>query len=285
MHLPTFLIAGAVKGGTTSLNYYLKQHSEIFISPLKEPRYFAYDPAETARRGENDLAFPIKTWEAYTELFAGVTTEKAIGEASPHYMITPFAARRISETIPDVKLIFSLRHPVRRAYSVYLHQVRLGNEQRPVHEAFSEDEHRVRNGRYYSLLVPWFDLFDNSQIKVILLEELIQDPLRLLNELYRFLEVREGFVPDLTIRNKGGALKNRRLGRLLEKIKAHPLQQRLNPYLSARLRSMAITIKNNNLTEALPLPEEVEKRLGDYYREDITQLERLLEKDLSCWKI
>jgi hypothetical protein len=283
MPLPTFIVAGAVKGGTTSLNYYLKQHPEIYMSPFKEPRYFAYEPGTAGQPGENGLAFPIQSLDSYRELFTGVTNEKAIGEASPHYMISPVAPQRIAETIPNVKLIFSLRHPVKRAYSVYLHQLRLGNEERPVHTAFPEDEHRVRNGRYHALLLPWFNRFARSQIKVILLEELIADPMGILNELYRFLGVQEGFVPDLVIRNKGGALKNQRLGRFLEKVKTHPLKQAMNPYLPSGLRSMATELKNKNLAEAPPLPKELEKRLWAYYQEDIASLEALLGRDLSCW--
>jgi hypothetical protein len=284
MQLPNFLIAGAVKSGTTSLNYYLKQHPDIYMSPFKEPRFFAYDPGDSGHSSENGLSFPIRTLAQYSDLFSGVTGEKAIGEASPHYMISPVAPRHIHELLPNVRLIFSLRHPVKRAYSVYWHQVRLGNEQRPVEQAFTEQDHRVRNGRYYSLLTPWYDRFDASQIKVILFEELVSRPMQVLDELYRFLDVQTGFVPDLTIRNKGGAMKNERFGLLMEKIKAHPIRQTLDPYLPDGLRSMAADLRNKNFAETPPMPQELEKRLRDYYGGEIAQLEQLLNRDLSGWK-
>jgi len=126
MQLPNFIVGGALKAGTTSLNYYLKQHPDVYMSPFKEPRYFAYDPAGPTN-GDSGLHFPVTTLEQYAELFAGATNEKAVGEVSPHYIISPIAPRRIHDTLPGVKLIFSLRHPVKRAYSVYWQAVRLGN--------------------------------------------------------------------------------------------------------------------------------------------------------------
>lgn len=284
MPLPNFIIAGAVKAGTTSLNYYLKQHPDIYMPPFKEPRFFAYDPADPNHNSENGLNFPIRTLDEYQALFSGVTNEKAIGEASPHYMISPVAPRHIRQIIPDVRLIFSLRHPVKRAYSVYWHQMRLGNESRPIEQAFTEQDHRVRNGCYYALLQPWFELFDASQIKVILFEELVREPMQLLNELYQFLGVETGFEPDLTIRNKGGAMKNERLGRLLEKVKTHPLRQRLDPLLPNTLRSAAAELRNKNFADTPPMPPAVQEQLYAYYHDDILHLEQLLQKDLTIWK-
>ena len=50
--LPNFFIVGAPKAGTTSLYHYLDQHPQIYMSPIKEPNYFAtetrqenFDPA------------------------------------------------------------------------------------------------------------------------------------------------------------------------------------------------------------------------------------------------
>ncbi len=42
MKLPNFLIIGAAKAGTSSLYYYLKQHPQIYMSPLNEPNFFAF---------------------------------------------------------------------------------------------------------------------------------------------------------------------------------------------------------------------------------------------------
>jgi len=43
MTMPNFLIIGAAKSGTTALYLYLNQHPQIYMSPVKEPRFFALE--------------------------------------------------------------------------------------------------------------------------------------------------------------------------------------------------------------------------------------------------
>lgn len=284
MRLPNFIVGGALKAGTTSLNYYLKQHPDVFMSPMKEPRYFAYDPAASSNGNGNGLHFPVTTLEQYAGLFTGATNEKVVGEVSPHYIISPIAPQRIHDTLPDVKLIFSLRHPVKRAYSVYWQAVRLGNESRPVEQALTEAEHRVRNGRYYALLQNWYKLFDPAQIKVILFDDLARDALGVFQDVCRYLDVDDRFVPDLTVRNKGGALKNERLGRFYEQLKNSRFKQAIDPLFPERLRDKVNDLRNSNFEEPPPIPAEVAERLQAYYRDDIEQLELFLGRDLSAWK-
>ncbi len=287
MQLPNFIVGGALKAGTTSLNAYLKQHPEVYMSPMKEPRYFAYDPADSPNgNGEGQsLHFPVTTLEEYSALFAGATNEKAVGEVSPHYIISPVAPQRIRALVPDVRLVFSLRHPIKRAYSVYWQAVRLGNENRPVEEALTEAEHRVRNGRYYALLRPWYEVFDPAQIKIILFDDLARDALGIFHDVCRFLAVDDTFVPDLTIRNKGGALKNQRLGRFYEQLKNSSLKQAIDPLIPERLRDKMNDVRNQNFEEPPPIPPAVVARLQAYYRDDIEQLEAFLGRDLSAWKV
>ncbi len=283
MRLPNFIVGGALKAGTTSLNYYLGQHPDVYMSPFKEPRYFAYDP-DGPTNGDGGLHFPVTTLEQYAKLFAGVTNEKAVGEVSPHYIISPIAPRLIHDTLPGVRLIFSLRHPLKRAYSVYWQAVRLGNENRPVEQALTEAEHRVRNGRYFALLQNWYATFDPAQIKVILFDDLAHDALGVFQDVCRYLDVDDTFVPDLTIRNKGGALKNQRLGRFYEQLKSSPLKQALDPLVPERLRDRVNDMRSQNFEEPPPIPPAVAERLHAYYRADIEQLENFLGRDLSAWK-
>ena len=125
MIMPNFLLIGAAKAGTSSLYGYLKQHPQIYMSPIKEPRFFALE-GETLNfngptRGINQTS--INTLEAYSQLFQKVTTEKAIGEASTIYLSSPKAPERIKHYLPDVKLIAILRDPSERAFSSYMHLV------------------------------------------------------------------------------------------------------------------------------------------------------------------
>lgn len=284
MRLPDFIIGGAIKGGTTSLNYYLKQHPDVYMSVFKEPRYFAYEPDNPDHVAGRGLRFPIKTLEEYAALFDEAAEGQMAGEASPHYLRSPVAPQRICETIPDVKLIFSLRHPVKRAYSSYWHKVRLGLEDRAVEDALSENDQAVLHGLYYQSLQGWHARFDRSQIKIVLFEDLVRDGLGVFADLCRFIGVDDTFVPDMTARNKGGAMKNERLGRFYERIKTHPLRRAINPLVPERVRQKMASSRDQNLEEPPPMPEAIVRRLNAFYRDDIEGLETLIQRDLSVWK-
>ena len=83
MSLPTFLTIGAAKSGTTSIYDYLKQHPEIFMSPLKEPRFFAFDPEDPSHHGARWVK--ITKLDEYLALFDDASDSEAVGEASPSY--------------------------------------------------------------------------------------------------------------------------------------------------------------------------------------------------------
>lgn len=284
MRLPNFIIGGAIKGGTTSLNFYLKQHPDVFMSRLKEPRFFAFEPDNPDHVEGKGLHFPIRSLEEYAALFSGVTKQRAIGEVSPHYLRSPQAPQLIKETIPGVRLIFSLRDPVKRAYSSYWHKVRLGIEDRPVEQALMENDQAVQHGLYYQSLVSWYSHFEPAQIKIIQFEELVRDPASVFADICRFLDVDDTFVPDFVVRNKGGTMKNYRLGRIYEQVKTHPFRQAIDPIIPRRLRQKMIDTRNNNFEEPPPMPAELARRLYDYYHDENKRLESLLGRDLSAWQ-
>src|SRR5215210_3583710 len=98
MTLPNFLVIGAMKSGTTALYYYLEQHPQIYMSPVKEPNFFCFE-------GREDLdGKSITRIGPYRDLFRHVSSEKAIGEASHCYLYEPKAAARIKYYVPNAKL-------------------------------------------------------------------------------------------------------------------------------------------------------------------------------------
>ena len=281
--LPTFIIGGALKAGTTSLNFALKQHPDVFMCPIKEPRYFAYDESNPEHVA-NTSFFRIRTLPEYEALFTEVTGQKAIGEVSPHYLISELAPVRIRQTIPDVKLVFSLRDPVKRAHSAYWHEVRLGQESRPPEEALVEGEYYLSFGRYHELLQRWYDQFDASQICIILFDDLKRDTAAVVRNLCGFLGVSPDYEFETEVRNPGGAMRNVTLGRFLEKVKTHPLRRRLNHLAPGVLRSRMADVRAQNFAATPPLADDVVLRLNDYYADDILKLEQLINRDLSAWK-
>ena len=92
--LPNLIVGGALKGGSTTIYHYLKQHPQIFMAKRKELRFFAYDVNDPWCL-ENNHAFPIKTLDDYKAAFSSVTNEIGIGEASPNYLASLTAPQRV----------------------------------------------------------------------------------------------------------------------------------------------------------------------------------------------
>ncbi len=111
------MIIGVAKAGSTSLYNYLKQHPEIFMSPVKEPRYFSpeYYTTYYKKAGRGNIYHEGMSLRTYQSLFEDVHKEIAIGEASTEYMFFEKTPKRISVTIPHAKIISILRNPVDRA--------------------------------------------------------------------------------------------------------------------------------------------------------------------------
>lgn len=79
---PNFFIVGAAKSGTSSLAYYLGQHPDVYMSPVKEPCYFLSD-------------FGLDDYNEYISLFRGAGDALAVGEASTGYLADEYAATAI----------------------------------------------------------------------------------------------------------------------------------------------------------------------------------------------
>lgn len=107
---PDFIIVGAQKSGTTSLHYYLSHHPKLLASTPKEVRYFDRD--DNYKKG--------KKW--YHKAFVNLSNRQGsllCFEATPEYIYRSYAAQRMYETYPDLKIIMILRDPVKRAFSAW----------------------------------------------------------------------------------------------------------------------------------------------------------------------
>ena len=296
MPLPNFLIIGTTKGGTTSLYKYFRAHPEIYMSPVKEPRYFAFDHTNPDHLRLVPHSYPITSMEQYLTLFDDVNGEKAIGEASPIYLNSPIAAARIKDCIPDVKLLVSLRNPVDRAYSHYLMYYREGHVKSPFVDAFRDLEgaekrcrHYVRTSFYYEKLKRYFDLFDRSQIKLILLEDLQKDPTGVIRELFQYVEVDDAFMPELSkVYNPGGYPKNRTLYSLarcgfLAPSMYYRVSSALKPFVPRFMIDLRRKMMQRNLQKPPTMKAEIREEVTSFYREDILKTQELIQRDLSSW--
>ncbi len=275
------------------------------MSRTKETYFFALEGQKANFRGPGDQEAinrsAVTEIASYRAQFRGVSSELAIGEAATMYLYSPTAPARIRHYIPDAKFIAILRNPVDRAYSAFMHMVRDGREPlTDFAEALREEEARIhdnwehiwhykRMGFYHAQLKRYFDTFDRDQIKVYLYGDLKADPVGILQDVYRFLDVDDAFVPDTTLRhNVSGVPKNEALHALLNKLLNKPkaLDIVQKPFLPKRLRQGLVAhlhlLQNLNLVR-WQLPTETRQQLIRVYREDTLKLQELIERDLSNW--
>ncbi len=291
---PNFFLVGAPKAGTTSLFQYLGQHRDIYISPVKEPNYFAneirfeYLTEEFQRMDlANPGTGPISEWTKYLNLFQGASGQTALGEASVCYLWSKTAPGNIAAAFPDARIIMVLRDPVERAFSQYLHMLTYASAPTSFREHFeaglSSKSRRIGKlypflefGLYYEQVKRYFALFPREQVRIYFYEDYLRSPLALIQDVFRFLSVDPGFEPDLSMRHTIPLVPRsfflKRLG-LWESVK-----NLIPPAVRRRLRRVAFRPRR-----ALVVEPGDRAQLLEYYREDIQNLARLLDRDLAAW--
>jgi Sulfotransferase domain len=299
MTLPNFIIIGAMKSGTTSLYNYLAQHPQIYMSSVKEPKFFALEGTtwDSEPLGAGGLAKikGIREWETYQGLFSGVSGETAIGEASPLYIYAPLAAENIRQTLPHAKIVAILRHPVDRAYSHFLHWVQRGleplgadfvkvlnEEDARIALDWSPNYHYKHRGFYYNQLKRYYDRFHGDQIRIYLFEDLQRDPITLTQDLFHYLEVDPAFIPETDQQyNVSQIPQNSQLNQFIDR--PNLAKTILKPFIPKTWRDrLKNNLKQKNAIKP-KLDPELRQKLTQDYREDILKLQDLIQKDLFLW--
>jgi len=292
---PNFIIIGAMKAATTSLYTYLKQHPDVFMTAIKEPMFFNNFQNNNDFKVLGRKTKKITTFEQYYPLFDAVKNEKAIGEASPTYISSENCPNLIQQHLPNVKIIAVLRQPVARAYSNFLHARRADRESISDFEtAFNkETERKTENwsplyhykskGYYAEQLERYFTLFPKENIKVLLFEDLVNNPIETTQELFKFLNIDKSFIPETSKKANVSGTPKGIFGWIIMKLRYYNLIP--NIQFSNYLPDFMIQfIFNSAYKKARPLAPEIKKRLTHtYYKQDILKLEKLIEKDLQHW--
>lgn len=187
--LPTYIIAGAMRSGTTALNSYLRQHPSVSVSSSKEVHYF-----------DSQYEYGL---EWYREYFPNSDMAEAVGEATPNYMFSPIALDRIRETLPAVKLIVMLRNPIDRAYSHYWHDRARGKTDADFDETVRreledgrDDLTYVARGRYRGQIENILHRFPRESLLVEFFEDMTDDPAGVYRSVCRFIGVDDSFRPE-----------------------------------------------------------------------------------------
>jgi len=294
---PDFFIVGAPKCGTTSLNYYLQQHPNIFMAK-KELYFFGSD--FTFREGPTEL-------EYYLSFFKNAKRHQLIGEASVWYLFSKKAATEIKKFNPAAKIIIMLRNPVDMLYSLHSEQLFNGNENIDLFEDAIKAEAKRKKGelippyigcpiealqyrqigKYYQQVKRYIDKFGNKNVHIIMLNDFAKSTEKSYNKALEFLNLDPVNLIDFEVKNTNKKTKNATLRDVL-KSRPAALKKIVKTFIPVRNWRHKLTEKlweMNTVNESrIPLSEETRAKLNSYFNADIEKLESLIKKDLSHWK-
>jgi len=216
MALPDFFVAGAPKAGTTAVHAALARHPQLYLSAVKEPKFFLTDGPPPGRGGPGDVqTYREHVWrrDDYEALFDAAPPGTLRGESTPFYLYNRAAQRRIRALVPGARLIVILRDPVERAHSNWTHMWSAGLD--PVGNflaACAEEERRIAAGwadfwrytalgRYGEQLEHLYTVFPREQVLVFRYRTLIERPARVVDRICAFLGVRGGVLTEVPPEN------------------------------------------------------------------------------------
>ncbi|MBA3806807.1 MAG: sulfotransferase domain-containing protein [Solirubrobacterales bacterium] len=284
-----------MKSGTSSLHHYLGEHPEIQKLPaMKETNFFSGPP--------NGIPYPpgskrIERLEDYEKLFDSAYEVR--GEISPCYAIHPRrqgVPERISQLIPDAKLIYLVRDPIDRAVSHYHFSVAVEDERRPLSEALTDfsDPYSLYTspGLYVTQLELYRKHFRDEQILVIDQADLLANRQEALSEIFAFLSVDRTFVSprfeeevntgdELNTYSYFVVLHRRVQGSLLLQ---RLLLQRMSPGLRRSIRQAIQRLFSKPLA-APELDPDTRARLQEYFAEEVRRLRVLTGKAFPTWSV
>jgi len=254
MPLPTFVIAGAQKCGTSTLVATLRQHPQVHMARPKELHFFD-------RKRDEGL-----DW--YAEQFTPKGKQIQWGEASPTYIYDPDARRAMCEDLPDLRIVVILRDPAKRAYSHFWHSKRLGFDDaetfdealdlEPDRMATGDRRDRMRfsyldRGHYVEQLEDLTARHDRDKTHVMLLDDLGNDRVPTLGKLFEFLEIDPSYATSIK-------------------------EKWTNKYRVAEAPGGKAKVVSYP-----PLPPETRARLVEHFQPWNDRLAEWLGRDLSAW--
>ncbi len=281
-----------MKSGTTTLYEYLERHPGVFMATPKEPNFFSMD--EVFSKGTN--------W--YGSLFAAASANQVCGEASPSYSRYPRfsdTVRRIGQTVPQVKLVYIMRHPVDRFYSNYVFDRSYGFSD-TIRETLKSRTYVLETSNYMLQIEKYLEFFPREQMLLLLLDDLKEAPKRVVSEVFSFLGVRGEYSFDsepVQANPQGRNYVARQCNTNLQKLRNVPgvnmLKRAVPPGMRGKMRDGLLQrlpdsrlgrwVSKRHTAKAEPLTDEIRKELLDRLAEPTAKLEQFLGRDLSAWRL
>jgi hypothetical protein len=280
--LPTFLIIGAMKSGTTSLSRYLASHPEIYVvTTPPEPNFFASVASSPWSH--------VGTWGRglgwYRSLFAAGAECTHRGEKSVYYAMAPQVPdvpKRMAAVLPAARLVYVVRDPIDRIASHYRQWVDKGYETRPLAQAVLEDPRYVDWSRYAFQIQQYLAYFDREQLLIVLADDLRNRRHETLTRVLAFIDA----TPDPLLVDSSRELNlgrdKRRSNRGWTTARAALARSGVLPLIPKRVKRRARRMLNRRRVDDR-LPPAVAHDLRERLKPDRYRLEELLGRSLETW--
>lgn len=292
---PDFFIVGAPKAGTTSLQYYLGQHPDVFMPEEKEIHFFGSDLG---------IREPRPSEGEYLEFFQGGDQAARVGEASVWYLYSEEAAEEIHAFEPDADIIISLRNPIEMAHALHSQLLFIGDETIEDFDDALDAEASRRKGNavpegcnfpasllyrkvasYPEQLERYLDVFAPEQVHVVIFDDLVEDSPGTVRRLYEALNVDPAFEPDLERRNPNMRVRSWTARRLVEMVPSR-LREGIKRSLPGPVRDRVVPFVrglHTEVSERPPMSPKAKTVLREAYEEDVQRLSKMLDRNLSHW--
>jgi hypothetical protein len=225
---PNFIYIGPDKAGSSWLHEVLGRHPQVFLTPAKGLYFFD--------------RYPERGLEWYVGQFdAALPSHLVRGEVCQDYLAHPDAAERMARSLPEVKLMVTLRDPAERAFSSYLHMIRSGWSTGTFLEAIDSYPELVEHGRYATQLERFTSRFGRDAVHVAVFDDLEADPQAFLDATTTWLGI-ERMRLDEAMREPrlpAGTARSVALSRVVSR-GAHLLRERDHGALVGRVKRLAL---------------------------------------------
>jgi hypothetical protein len=276
---PTYVGIGAQKCASTWLHRILAEHPQVTVPEIKEVDFFSY---------HFDHGYQ---W--YEQCFGNGAPRTARGEISPSYFADPSVPGRVARYLPGVKILLSLRDPVERALSNHRHEVRVGHLTGPdlsFETGLKNNPMYVEQSLYATHLKRWLQHFNLADILIVLMDDIEAAPLAVCANVYRFVGVDDGFVPDAlnTRQNQSFATRWGSLGAVKDAAygasRLPGLRWLWDAAAGTGLRSLYRRINNVPSSAVIPEPgEQTLRELRMRFEPEVRELEEMIGRSLQAW--
>ena len=287
--IPSFIIIGAQKAGTTSLFDLLSALPSVYMPGQKELQFF------------NDDSQYSLGMQHYRGYFGKMLSHQICGEASPQYLGSNKAARRITEQCNQSRLIALLRDPIERATSHYHMTSRRGRTSKSLDQAISDrltgpvgnpeepdmNEDYLVLGEYGRQLAWYSEHFQNGLLHVLFLEDLKAKPEYELEKLRRYLGIDDPIASfQFPHTHRGGRSRFKRFDSFLRNSKV--LRALARAFLSVDQRqALRFRYETRYNVRTGPQPDrldaDLERRVRRYFKNDTSKLEHMLGRSVP-WR-